>query len=628
MSPLDLLLPQPARLLVVLAVAVVLLLSIGLGRLVTGRSSPALALFAGWGIAVVLFVVAGTTLAPSFRLVSGLLLIAALAGWVLLWRDGLGDRAAWGRLARIALLALPLIVIVAGMRPSQWDEFAHWLPNGHFLAAHDGFPSLAVPNSASGWPAYPYALPLLSYLASLLLGGFSDTAGMLFNLFFMIAAASAIADIIADQRAAAMPPESRRFGEWAVAAGALLVAIPLNPSFVTKLTFTNYSDSATSCALAVAAILALQWLEATLEQRQERYGLALACGWVLAAIIGLRQANLALFGLFIAGFAVALLLEGELFDRRSSSGLLALPMPVLTAEVWQRYSTAEIPNGAFRPLSWRDWHVDQIGDISRSIWHIMLSKGGHFGLLAALTLLAVATLARPGLLDLRARVLCRVVAVLFIGYTGFLLFAYVSLFTEDEAPHAASFWRYSTHLGMIAVVAAVCAALPYWRLRPRWSAALGTAAIALLVLAPPLAVKQIRFDVEHPHDGFLLAVSRDLGAVLPAGAHIALLDPQHSVSDMALIRYHLLFDHGRDPAAASAVTVTIDADDVKNAAARQGASPYIWLADGDPGMRDVFGQDLPTGAGYLLERSSEGYRLVRRWPITRQTETFHPADFD
>ena len=45
-------------------------------------------------------------------------------------------------------------------------------------------------------------------------------------------------------------------------------------------------------------------------------------------------------------------------------------------------------------------------------------------------------------------------------------------------------------------------------------------------------------------------------------------------------------------------------------------------------MREIFGQDLPAGAGYLLERQTDGCRLVRAWPDTRATEIFHAADFD
>jgi hypothetical protein len=629
MNGFDLLFPAPARLLVVLALAATMLLTIGLGRIVTGSNRPSVALFAGWGAAVFVFDLAGTLLAPSFRLVAGLLLIPAMAGLALLARERLGDRPAWSRAGRILLLAAPLIVIVAGMRASQWDELTHWLPNGHFLALHDRFPSAALPNPVSSWPAYPYALPLISYLSGLLLGGFSDVAGMLFNLALLIASAWMIGDVIADHRAAsASQPETSRLALWGSAAFALLVAIPLNPSFVTKLSFTNYSDSATSCALAIAAVVALRWLDAAFAQRRERYGLAVALGCVLTVLVGLRQANLSLFGLVIAGFAFALLLEGKLFDRRSSTGLLALPMPVLAAWLWQRYTAAEMPSGAFQFLPWTEWHFDQIGQIAGSIWHVMLSKGGHFGLMAALAALGVATVARPALLDLRARVLCRTMLVLFLGYTGFLFVAYVSLFQGSEVASAASFWRYSTQLGMIGIVTAVHVVLCYWRLRPSLGTRLGAAAIALVVLAPLAGVKFIRFDVEHPHDGFLLAVSRDLAAALPAGARLDLLDPHGSFSDMQLIRYHLLLDGGRDPAAAASVHVTIDVDAVTRAAPRSGAGDYVWLADGGPDMRQVFGQDLPEGAGYLLERQTDGYRLIRVWPDTRETEIFHAADFN
>jgi hypothetical protein len=168
MSGLALLLPQSGRLVVLLSLAVSALLAIGLGRAIAGSNRPDAALLSGWGVAVFVFVAVGTLTPWSFRMLAALLLVPALIGLFLLWRDGLADRAAWHRAGRILLLATPLILIVAGMRVSQWDELTHWLPNSHFLAAHDRFPSAALPNSTSpaSSPASSATSPACSAISS------------------------------------------------------------------------------------------------------------------------------------------------------------------------------------------------------------------------------------------------------------------------------------------------------------------------------------------------------------------------------------------------------------------------------------------------------------------------------
>ncbi len=87
MSSFELLLPQPGRFVVILALVATALLAIGLGRAVARSNRPDAALLSGWGVAVVVFVAIGTLTPWSFRLVAGLLLLPALIGLALLWRD-------------------------------------------------------------------------------------------------------------------------------------------------------------------------------------------------------------------------------------------------------------------------------------------------------------------------------------------------------------------------------------------------------------------------------------------------------------------------------------------------------------------------------------------------------------
>src|SRR5260221_50644 len=429
MRTFDLILPNLAQLMVLAALTVVVLLIMGLGRLESGGVGRAAAMVTGWGGAVFVFVVTGTLTALPFDVIAACLAAPSLVGLgLLVWDRSWGDPA-WRRAGRIVVLSVPLILVVVGMRVSQWDELAQWLPNTQFLIAQHRFPSAALPNPGSTLPGYPYALPLVGYVTSLLPGGSSDRAGLLFNL------------------------------------------------------------------------------------------------WLLLAV----------------GFALAALPEARWLGRRALSGLLILPLPLVTAFLWQRYAAAELPTGTMTMLPFAQWHFEQLGDTLRSMLGVVVGKGGLFGLLTALLILAAMTLRRPGLLDKPARMLCRITAFVFVGYMGFLLFAYISTFNDYEGLHAASFWRYSTHLGMIGVVSATAAVVPYWRLRPRLRRGLAAIAIAIVLILPAAAVKRLRFDIVHPHDGYLLAVARDIGSTLPAGARVELVDLHYDGSNLQLMRYKLLF---------------------------------------------------------------------------------------
>src|SRR5260221_506237 len=202
MRTFDLILPNLAQLMVLAAVTVVVLLIMGLGRLVSGRLGPAAAMVAGWGAAVFVFVVPGTLAALSFDVIAACLAAPSLVGLgLLVWDRSWGDPA-WRRAGRIVVLSVPLILVVVGMRVSQWDELAQWLPNTQFLIAHHRFPSAALPNPGSTLPGYPYALPLVGYVTSLLPGGSSDRTGLLFNLLLLLAAAH-LAAAAADRRSVA-----------------------------------------------------------------------------------------------------------------------------------------------------------------------------------------------------------------------------------------------------------------------------------------------------------------------------------------------------------------------------------------------------------------------------------------
>src|SRR5262249_1603636 len=144
------------------------------------------------------------------------------AGFILyIWRDKVGA----GVLARAVVLALPLLIVLAGASASQWDEFSNWLPKHRYLLQFDGFPRAGMPPVPSALPAYPDGLPLIGYLIGRSAGFFVENAGALFNTMLIVVAALLIARLIADDASDGSPRP--RLGWGSIALG-LLAATALN----------------------------------------------------------------------------------------------------------------------------------------------------------------------------------------------------------------------------------------------------------------------------------------------------------------------------------------------------------------------------------------------------------------
>ncbi len=79
-----------------------------------------------------------------------------------------------------------MLFLAAAMIPSQWDDLTHWLPNARYLLENDAFPDAELPKSQSTFPAYPYGVALITYLASKLAGHMVDSATALFNILLVV----------------------------------------------------------------------------------------------------------------------------------------------------------------------------------------------------------------------------------------------------------------------------------------------------------------------------------------------------------------------------------------------------------------------------------------------------------
>ncbi|MEE9544879.1 MAG: hypothetical protein V3V55_04685 [Rhodospirillales bacterium] len=156
------------------------------------------------GVATGVFIVGGIFGPVPFTWLAYGLWAAAIPSAVQLWRRYRRDAAvpaAGGVVWRILALALPLLFLVTAMKASQWDEFSQWLPNAQYIFRYDGFPGGGMPAISSAYSAYPYGLPLITYLASKMAGAFIENGGALANLFLLLLFAPLYLSLVRRRRA-------------------------------------------------------------------------------------------------------------------------------------------------------------------------------------------------------------------------------------------------------------------------------------------------------------------------------------------------------------------------------------------------------------------------------------------
>ena len=149
-------LPSHPADLVGLAQIALAFLAMGLvGRLVGGRHAEfETDALAGWGLLSALLTLWGVATALSLRIpATGFLVAAAL---VLLWPARRPGAGAWAELGRLAVLALPILAIMATIQPSQSDIFMNLMPNAAYLDDHGVFPTAQGPDAHSFLPVAPY----------------------------------------------------------------------------------------------------------------------------------------------------------------------------------------------------------------------------------------------------------------------------------------------------------------------------------------------------------------------------------------------------------------------------------------------------------------------------------------
>jgi hypothetical protein len=461
----------------------------GWGRLLTaGRASPEAAMVAGWGAIVVVLTLWGVATASSLRWPAiGVAAIGILAQTVPGLRFG---SAEWRGIARIAVLALPLIAVMISARPSQPDTWLNLLPNAAYLYDHGFFPADARPPAHSFVPGAPYNMQLAAFIAALVTPGFPPNAMIAFNLMLQLAAALLLARLAAGNENAAPP--------WSESALGLLLATALNPGFVPRFHLSSYSETSVTVTVAFAGWFAARALDRVNSGRDARLDLWLVA-LTLCALVNIKQESVMLaVGVMVAGCGLALVARAEKRSALLGLALAAMPAALLYL-LWRWYVLVHFELGELKPLPVAEWHVFEIPLI---LWNMARQAGSRIFLFLCIGLVAVVGLWRlkSRELDLAAR-LASMVAGVAIVYNAGLVFTYVAHFEGEMGIGAHSYFRYNTHLGLL-LMAAIVLLVRGWR----WSKFGGSwrsgvpAVLVLAVLLDPFPfLRQLRFDLEVPN---------------------------------------------------------------------------------------------------------------------------------
>jgi hypothetical protein len=410
----------------------------------------------------------------------------------------------------------------------------------------------------------------------------------------------------------------------------LLLAGLACPSFVPKIFFSNMADASTASVLAVMGALAFQWWTEAGSTARAHVAFQFAlCG---AVLIDLRQANAALFLLLVIGAGFATFWQcGRRGAAAWRSAVIALPIPLLTWALWSHYTTAEIPGGEMPVLPLAHWHWTDFPSALASMGRVALAKTGLFAITAAISVRSALALRRNDMLTPAQRGALFAVVAVCLGNIAFLAFAYLAVggFSAEEVAAAASFWRYASQTGPLAVLAVVAVMPAAWA---RWSHAPVAAALllGLATVLPVATVKLYRPDLNSTVPA-LRRIAEAIDHQVPSGQPVELVDIAGNGFAPWVVRYQLTVADvwpGIGPRPVSAVSEAhgISADEATHVTL---AAPYIWLASATPQSAGLFGQPLRTGCSYLFRHERRQFTVIGSWMVSTRAikdKSSAPAD--
>lgn len=539
----------------------------------------------------------------------GLLIAGALGafGIVLAVRRG---RAPGGATWRILVFLLPFLIIAGGAIATMWDDFWHWLPNAAYLFRNDHLPAAGLPQTLSRWPSYPHTLPFIVDAASSLTGRFQENAGHVANLVLTAAFGATLVDVVIGRHRPGV------VGRWAAAAAGAMFATALCPSFNRDVVFSCYSDVATAATVAAVAWIGVEILDALEDGRE---GDARRFAWRFAfaatALVNLKQANVVLLALVVGALGLIALIRG-----RSLSAARRLPValaaPVLVFAAWRVHVALGTNDGemSFRALS--TWNYPQFGETLSQIGRLILEYPAFHLTADTATALGLLSLRRP---DTTARRLAVTTAVVWLGYNAFLLLVYLGAMTAEEAANAADYWRYTPHVGLLAlmsIVAWIAETARRIERPPVWTARVPAAAIALgvVILVPFQLAANPAFKSWQQH---FRQVGRESEALVPPNSRVVILGGFHLDPFGTALKYDLSGQEGPVDRNIRGVLhpgtpEQIAADARSGALTHAIATDHFWPI---PKEEEALGLPHLNGETALFAWTGDGWRKLRSWPI-------------
>ncbi len=595
------------QVLTVLSALLVLLFLSSIGGAIAGRKRTTEAdVFTGWGVVTIVFTVAAVfSYSPLGYLSWGFFGTGLACTALLLRRD---RRLLPPGTIYVLVLLSPLLLIAAAMEPSQWDEFSHWLSAPKSLFLSNDVPSTDnPPQGTTMLAAYPYGWPYLTFLASRAAGIFMDGAGRIFNIVFL-----ALFGLLALRVAlrAAGQEQPPRFN-WRLAGLAAFFIALINPTFIQKIILTAYADTGTAVALGFAAYLLWMLLEAEADGDKAKAGkIAWQAAFVTAALINIKQVNLILFLGLVISFLIAAWRDPDIRLTRALKMALGIGvLPLLVYAVWRYHVGTNLQGAEAQLMPFENWHVGLIGQIFLQMLVVASKKFAFFAVMTVATGFAVAAFFRPSGRYGRLAILG---GGTFVSYNVFLLFTYVASFGEREALTAVSYWRYNTHLGMIAVllIAAMAGILwKRWKVEDRLPGKVAWLPVLLVVAAPFVFAHKLRFDLE-PNKPHYSAVARDIAASIPNEMTLVMVDPKGTGESVVITRYItgrksiLFISSFQNPVLPNILEVMRKREE----------KSLVLVHSITPEMKEHYSGRLAYDVSYLLEWGKDDWRVVRKWP--------------
>ncbi len=597
-----------------IAVGVVLWISLsGLGIIFTGKDRlPELNIFYGWAIASTLFTVIGVFFRHPFLVISIILSIIAFAGIIvaILRKQTLFVPGTW----RILILAMPLFLISGAMEPSQWDEFSHWLPAPKYLLAFHGFPNADQPfNGPQMLAAYPYGWPILSYLSALIAGTFVSNIGGVLNLLLLFTITTLIlrtAFKVADK-------ELKPLITWGFASSVILCSTVFNPTFIQKIVLTSYSDISTAVSTAAILLISYYYLEALAKRKGiSPWSSAWQMSLVLMLIVNLRQSNLVFLILFSLAVAFIAWRDPKIEFRQF---LIQLPLilgpAIITYLVWRYHVSIEFSDiqgleAKFRPFD--QWNIYEIPLIVKQMIVVAAKKIGFFGPMVIAVFLAVISVNKFNSSFDRITIMC---AVGFLGYNAFLFLIYVGHFAQPDALRVVSYWRYNTHVGILAVIFIVTGTVFYWshlKAEVNVHGKIRVSFIILVLVLPILFAHKLRFDLEPPKPHYT-AVAKSLIGEIPKNSKVFVVDPKGNGEAGVITRYYL-DQYGTSWLSAFQNPIP---KVIKNYLAGIGEEDFLLIHSVVPGLENSLNRTLNKNKSHLLQRNQTGWKVLRSWDLPR-----------